>query len=105
MSDKPAANLRPALYAHRVHELQAIAKASGYAIAIHGSMMRDLDVIAVPWVKNARTPKHLINEICERMGLTATKDDGTLKPHGRLAYTLLLGNIGFVDLSIMPKIP
>jgi len=102
MSDKPAANLRPTMYAHRVHELQAIAKANGYAIALHGSMMRDLDVVAIPWVKNARTPKHLVKELCERMGLRSTKE-GTLKPHGRLAYTLLLGDIGFVDLSVMPK--
>ncbi len=101
--DKPLANLRPAMYSHRIHELQAIAKANGYAIAIHGSMQRDLDVVAIPWVKNARTPKHLVKELCERMGLTSTKE-ATEKPHGRLAYTLMLRHAGFVDLSIMPKL-
>lgn len=105
MSDKPPSNLKPAMYAHRVHELQVIARSCGYAIAIHGSMSRDLDVIAVPWVKNARTPKHLVKILCERMGLTAASKSPTEKPHGRLSYTLLLrGGYGFVDLSITPRL-
>lgn len=102
MADKPSPNLTPALYAHRIHELQTVAHACGYAVAIHGSMQRDLDVIAVPWVERAEPAETLIHMLCRRMGLTATSDSPGEKPHGRRVWTLLVANTGFVDLSVMP---
>lgn len=105
MNDKPLANLRPTMYAHRVHELQAIAYSCGYALALHGSMQRDLDAIAVPWVDEPTTGETLIERICDGMGLSIGPDSPSLKPHGRMAWTLMLGPWGFVDLSVMPMLP
>ena len=103
MTDKPTANLRPAMYAHRVHELQSIARACGYALALHGSMQRDLDAIAVPWTKLAVDARTLVERICEGMGLLVADGSPGDKPHGRQVWSLLLGDVGFVDLSVMPR--
>ena len=101
--DKPCANLRPVMYLHRVHELQTIARANGYCLALHGSMQRDLDAIAVPWTKRAVPAERLVEQICDQMGLTPTNDSPADKEHGRRVWSLLMGEIGFVDFSIMPR--
>lgn len=101
MSDKPPANLNPALYVHRVHEVQTIARSCGYAIAIHGSMQRDLDVVAIPWVRNALSQKTLVKRLSEWFEIDTRPPSP--RPHGRLAYTFLLGGGLFMDLSVMPR--
>lgn len=101
--DKPAANLRPLMYCHRVHELQTIVRSCGYCLALHGSMQRDLDAIAVPWTKHATSAETLVDRICEQMGLTPTNESPSDKDHGRRVWSLLMGEIGFVDFSVMPR--
>lgn len=93
----------------------------GYAIGLHGSFTRDLDLIAVPWAERACEPERLIRQIVAATGLRVIHteqhdpmkphliDTGTpaTKPHGRLVWTLLLPEFGdprFVDLSIMPAL-
>jgi len=92
------------MYSHRIHEIQQAAKCCGYALAIHGSMQRDLDVVAIPWIEVATEPGDLIAGL-ENLGFTVTPDSPKEKPHGRLAYTLLMGGALFMDLSIMPRTP
>jgi hypothetical protein len=57
----------------------------GWALGLHGSCIRDLDFIAVPWVA-----EHATN-IGALVSLIATEfdrmpDGPTWKPHGRLAW-------------------
>lgn len=101
--DKPTANLMPAIYMHRIHELQTIVRANGYALALHGSMQHDLDAIAVPWTKRAVSAETLVKRVCESMGLLIAEGSPTAKNHGRMAWSLLLGRVGFVDFSVMPR--
>lgn len=103
MSDKPLPSLRPTMYAHRVHELQAICHAHGYALALHGSMQRDLDAVAIPWTNLAQEAGVLIEALCTGMGLTIGPNSPSDKPHGRRVWTLMLSQWGFVDLSVMPR--
>lgn len=49
-----------------------VARRHGYAIGVHGSMSRDLDLIAVPWVESASSPDELLKEICEMVRPTIT---------------------------------
>lgn len=84
----------------------------GYALAIHGSMARDFDLIAVPWTENAKSAEELVARILDVMDgtifsmeqLDPTKP--TEKPHGRRAYSMHLrtwtGN-AYIDLSVMPR--
>lgn len=41
---------KPQLYAFYFLKLKEIAKELGYNLVIDGSMARDLDLIAIPWV-------------------------------------------------------
>jgi hypothetical protein len=108
VSDKPQANMMPAMYSHSIHTIQMIGRASGYALAIHGSMQRDLDIVAVPWTDKAVKPRKLVKRLCKQLDLMFDpKRNPTKKPHGRLVWSLLFssGGSGFMDLSVMPPTP
>jgi hypothetical protein len=91
-------------------QLDRIAWRHGYALALHGSMARDLDVVAIPWTDDADSPEKLVNAfrrfIISKAKINYKKvDKPMLKPHGRLAYVLPIGFDGhYIDLSVMPRI-
>lgn len=74
----------------------------GYALAVHGSLARDFDLIAVPWAETVSEPSAVLAEITDGFAIRLI---GGLdkKPHGRQAQTI---SVGFgecsVDLSFMP---
>jgi len=89
--------------------LTDIARKYGYALAIHGSVQSDMDLIAVPWMINARPLEELIKAISDYASQTMAlmfKDPIILhgpeqKPYGRIAYTIQVGNSAVIDLSIL----
>lgn len=95
----------PAWYAGMAAAMTMTARRHGYALALHGSMSRDLDMIAVAWTEWAVTPRFLVDELVKRHGLLRAqgrKTTMTRKPHGRLSVALMCGGNLFVDLSIVP---
>lgn len=101
----------PVLYATYYGILKNIAEQHGYALAIHGSFVRDMDLIAVPWIDTAKEPIEMIREMCKVVGWNEKNFNGgkpwepvTSKPHGRIAYHIVTGGGGYVDISVMPKI-
>lgn len=100
-----------------VERIRRVALGNGYALAVHGSERRDLDLIAAPWVPGAVEPLTLVDLICERVGLRPqianVYPDGRaapnpeFKPFGRIAWSLVStdGPLGceYVDLSVLPK--
>lgn len=108
---------RAAAYCALYPMLQQIAKDHGYALAVHGSIHRDMDLIAVPWIEEAsdaltliKAMKDAMNAVThnETMDHLAPELDPREKPHGRLAYALHVTNKGmwggYFDISVMPKI-
>lgn len=90
--------------------LRRAAKAEGYAIAVHGSLARDIDLVAIPWVDHARDPKLLVATIrgilAGIFGACYVSAEPTQKPQGRLAWTLHSHTMtAEIDLSVMPLIP
>ncbi len=88
--------------------LRDVAKLNGYALAVHGSLANDFDLIAVPWVMDAARAGKLIQELAEVVGAEVGKDDPAapnpgIKPHGRLAWTVHFGRGPYMDISVMPK--
>lgn len=110
-----------AAYAALLPDLVAAAREVGYALAPHGSMARDLDVIAVPWTDEAGSADQLVMRLLSVTGghladggsgdgaggtVRVNGDAPRAKPHGRLAYVLWLGHTGlYLDLSVMPRQP
>lgn len=95
---------RAAFYALMYDRLKEAALDLGYALAIHGSLHRDFDLIAVPWVKDAEKPEKLIQAFIDLMGDTIYKQpdiNPTPQPHGRTSHVLSWGPGWYIDLSIM----
>lgn len=106
----------PACYAALYPMLVAAAQIHGYALAIHGSMTRDFDLIAAPWKDDASEPIEMIRALRTVCGgvfhhsetdYLVTSGNPTPKPHGRIAYVIHLTNEGcegpYLDISVMPK--
>src|SRR6185369_8208222 len=95
---------RAAAYCALYPMLLQIAKDHGYSLAVHGSLHRDLDLVAVPWIEEASDPLTLIKAIKDATrAVTHHEEDDdkywpdchpTPKPHGRIAYSLHVTNSG-----------
>lgn len=108
---------RAAAYVAFYPMLQQIAKDHGYALAVHGSVHRDFDLIAVPWIESASAPLTLIRAL-KQATRAVTQNEQTdhllpkceprPKPHGRVAYALHVTNSGmyggYFDVSVMPRV-
>ncbi len=88
--DKPGPSYAPA-YAAMYSELAELAKDHGYALAIHGSLRRDFDLVAIPWAETVSTPLELIDAMTSTFALNLLNREPTKKNHGRLAWTLSIG--------------
>jgi hypothetical protein len=97
-----AASYAP-LYCAIYPELAEIARKHGYALAIHGSLSRDFDLIAIPWTDDAAHPDAVIDEIVSSFAIKRV--EGLVeREHGRLVQTVSV-SFGecFLDLSFMPR--
>lgn len=84
--------LKPFYYWRILPGIKKIAREHGYAVAIHGSMKRDFDLLIVPWTEDI-TPFEEFLEILRRhlgKGARLPKDNDHKKPHGRTSYILIL---------------
>lgn len=96
-------------YPSAISAARGAAKPLGYAIGLHGSMQRDLDLIAVPWVNNAADAYALARAIEHATGGYIPDTDGAgnalpvHRPHGRLGWVIHLGKGLYIDLSVMPR--
>lgn len=99
-------NYSPVYAAALYPELARIFVDNGYALAVHGSMARDFDLVAIPWTENVSEPEILISLITTKFAITLVHDEhGRFenKNHGRIAYTLSIGHGECaIDLSFMP---
>ena len=91
------------------------AESCGYAIGTHGSLRRDIDLIAVPWRESATSPESLVKCLADVVqavhgcsGLDAAQFilGPTEKPCGRQAWAIHLspdmGAGPYLDVSVMP---
>lgn len=96
-----------ALYKRILPELRRIAYHSGYGLGVHGTMRRDLDLIAVPWTRKAVSK----NTLVQRMELSMCGwrhgwydwSSKPKKPFGREAVVFHISMNAVIDLSVMPR--
>lgn len=118
---KPCSHDSHAIAETLIEPLRAVAREYGYALAVHGSLVRDIDLIACPWVRDAK-PAH---ELAEAIRVKAAELNGGIafclpglecgeyhragcpgsKAHQRLGWTFHLGGGPYIDLSVMPRAP
>lgn len=93
--------------------IREAARILGYAVGEHGSMLRDMDLIAVPWGEWADTPDALAHAIADAAcGISrASSYDWEQKPAGRVATSIPvcfpgpwakgIDGAGHIDLSVI----
>lgn len=81
------------------------ARGLGYALALHGSLKRDLDLIAVPWTDDASDPDALLAAMMATFDVSTNNPMGLpeAKPHGRMCWTIPLWWGAYIDLAVMPR--
>lgn len=92
--------------------MRRTAKDVGYSITVHGSLNRDIDLVAVPWREhNVADADRLVvllsGAIASVTGRCNQERGWTEKPHGRKAKILLAWcgeNTANIDLSVMPVV-
>jgi hypothetical protein len=117
---------KPSLYAHIFYDLKEIAKQFGYNLVLHGSLARDLDLIAIPWQETLGDAPTMIQEFANHLGGSVVFEAGEdrlrfqKKYHGRTSYIINLNRECkmindewidpqyYLDISVLPhenKIP
>lgn len=93
--------------ATQLEVVRSEARKIGYAVAVHGSLARDVDLVAVPWVEQAEPPELLIEAIVQTVdgSLHTDPDPGKTRPHGRRSWSVVLPGFGntYLDVSVMPR--
>jgi len=116
MSEKKQQGGSPVAFLAFLPGLVQIARDKGYTLAVHGSFVRDYDMIAVAWTHGAKPPEELIAAFVEHTGGLVLNDptagpyDFTRrspepKPHGRLAWRIDFENSPSIDISVIPPEP
>lgn len=116
-----------------IDPLREVARRLGYALAVHGSLVRDIDLVAVPWTNDAVGGRTLARAIqcrareiigyAEPHPVEATSSNPKFfrdgfsgycvgvgriypKPHGRKSWTFHLRRTHdgpYIDLAVMPR--
>lgn len=105
-----------AAYVTLYPELVRVAREHGYALAVHGSVRRDFDLVAIPWTDEATDALTLIKALKAATGGVTHGSEWddcvpdcspTKKPHGRVAYSVHFTEQGakgpYLDVSVMPR--
>jgi hypothetical protein len=100
-ADEIKPNFSPVYAAALYPQFAKIFQKHGYALAVHGSLANDFDLIAVPWAEKVSPPEEVLKEITK--GFIFKEVNGPEKKnHGRVAYKISVGfGICGVDLSFL----
>ena len=108
-TDATDPELVKALARRVIRPLRERARELGWAVSIHGSLERDIDLIAVPWTERAHEPDALVNSFRQVLtklygiGLEVGPNCEHPKPHGRLCWSFWIRPWTYIDLSVYPS--
>lgn len=83
-------HFKPGMYALIYEYMKDIAKSYGYNLVLHGSMNRDLDLIAIPWADTCtfNLERDMIMEFNTYLGCKDPDLHYTILPGNRHGYTI-----------------
>lgn len=98
-------NNKATYYATIWSDLRNAADKCGWALALHGSLAKDMDIMAMPWTEDATDAEGLITKLAEVIGYFPAEVVLKLKVkkvRGRVAYAIPISGDGFyMDISVM----
>lgn len=92
-NNKPI-HAKPSLYAFYFEIIKEIGLKYGYNIVLHGSMNRDLDLIAIPWIQECKPEILMIDELANVLGGSVMQEPQEVREnnaklkHGRKQYVI-----------------
>jgi hypothetical protein len=95
-------------YAKVIGPIKRIGHDLGYAIAVHGSLKRDIDLVAIPWTQGAAKKETLLKAICDDLSGVPSEDGWRKRAHGRWVHIVRIPRHDpdtYLDLSIMELRP
>lgn len=121
MSEIKSIKAKPGFYAIAYLPLKEIAMTFGYNLVLHGSMNRDMDLIAIPWVDEPGDVIKMLDAFSDYLGVPKLKTpDGSpgylhsVLPGGRDSYVIDINRGGkwnnytdlewYIDISVTPAI-
>lgn len=110
--------VKPQFYANCFEQLKTIAHQFGYNLVIHGSMDRDMDLVAIPWATLVKPHTDMLDALVAYLGGHINPESEKSRKlfaerhHGRMNYIINLNRGGpqsnyddpqwYIDISIMP---
>lgn len=92
-------------YACLYQRLALLAREHGYALAMHGSMTADCDLIAVPWTHEASSEDVLLEAFAVAAPGYLLRDDWPgERPAGVRKHIIHLGGGPYLDLAVVPTL-
>lgn len=95
-------NGRAVFYAAMWNDLRQAALDKGWALALHGSLANDMDIMAMPWIEDAAPPIEMILGLrrCFENPREITFRE-TPMPNNRIVYTLSIWADFYLDINII----
>lgn len=108
MTERPGEPIELITREHAIAAARNAVRQQGYAVAVHGSQIRDLDLIAVPWTEETPHTPLTVAEMIAAAIPGVIQGKPTMKPHGRVGFMIYPRfRYGFdrwyIDLSVMPR--
>lgn len=104
-SIKPT-KVKPVFYSYCYEALKEIAREYGYNLLINGSLNRDMDLVAIPWVDEPKVEIDLIRAMDLYLRGDKQLDYGfeheymfSILPGGRKSYVINLNRGGYITRS------
>lgn len=102
-----ARDKQPAVaYACLYQKLARVAREQGYALAMHGSLSADLDLVAVPWTHEAVSDEALCEALARAIPGSLHRDTfAGARPGGVKKHVIHLGGGPYLDICATPRSP
>lgn len=96
-------NGRPAFYASMYEDIRKCTLDCGWAVALHGSLSSDMDIMAMPWIEDAVSFEELIKKLSELFVGNISSENYFItyneKPHNRVVATIPIFADFYLDIS------
>lgn len=96
-------NGRPAFYASMYEDIRKCALDCGWAVALHGSLSSDMDIMAMPWIEDAVSFEELIKKLSELFVDNISSENYFItyneKPYNRVVATIPIFADFYLDIS------
>jgi hypothetical protein len=98
-------NGKAAFYASIYDDLRNAALDCGWALGLHGSLSSDMDIMAMPWIEDAKPVEVMIQALSDCFTENPWKDyhikPNYGKPNNRVVYTMSIWGDWYLDINVI----